>query len=218
MENWLSELIFSLMSAGAYQVTRATIDHLRELRSLWQAAELPFWELEKRLTEFQVVETPEGRLLGAVGLQITGRQARIHSEAFADITLADQLRLLLWERIRSVANNHGLVRIWTQEKAPFWSRNGLLPADTQTLQKLPTPWKSLYPKWLTLQLREDIAPALSLNGEFALFMQSERRRTDRAFRQARTLKFLATLLAVALFLFAFGVLIYLFLHPQKLPP
>jgi len=209
-ENRSSQTILSPMSASPYRVTRATIDHLRELRPLWQAAELPFWELEKRVTEFQVVETPESCLLGAIGLQIADRQGRIHSEAFADSALADQLRPLLWERIRSVANNHGLVRLWTQEKVPFWSRNGLLPADTQALQQLPTPWKSLYPKWLTLRLREDVAPALSLDGEFALFMQSEKQRTEKAFQQARALKLIATLLAVGLVLFVIGAAIYLF--------
>jgi len=196
------------MSSGDYRVTRATIDHLPRLKPLWQAMELPAWDLEKHLTEFQVVQTPDGRLLGAVGLQILERQGRIHSEAFTDFALADELRPLFWERIWSLANSHGLLRLWTQEKSPFWTSKGLVPASVQERQQLPAPWKSLFPKWQTLKLREDINPALLLEKEFALFVQSEKQRTEKWSQQARLLKSVATLLALALFLFVMGVLIY----------
>ena len=139
----------------------------------------PTDELSKRITEFQVAEGPGGALVGAVGLQIAQKQARIHSEAFSDFSLADQLRPLLWERINAVAINHGLLRLWSQEQAPFWSRCGLQTADAAALEKLPEAWRNQGLAWLTLKLKDDLDTLISADKEFALFMESkssERRR------------------------------------------
>jgi len=136
--------------------------------------------------------------VGLVGLQIAERQGRIHSEAFKDFALADQLRPLLWERIHAVATNHGLLRLWTQEQAPFWNHCGLVKADAEALEKLPAIWRGPASDWLTLKLREDIAAVISLDKEFALFKESEKQRTQRAFQQARILKMIATFVARAL--------------------
>src|SRR5437773_781501 len=109
------------MSQPEYRVRRATLDDVKTLSALWQTMRFPSGELEKRVTEFQVAESTDGKLLGALGLQIAGRQGRLHSEAFSDFALADTLRPLLWERLQAVASNHGLVRLWTQERTPFWN-------------------------------------------------------------------------------------------------
>src|SRR5437763_4648115 len=120
---------FAAMDSSNYRVRRATLDDLPQLTGLWQAMHFPSEELAKRVTEFQVAESAEGKLLGAVGLQIAERQGRVHSEAFTDFSLAEQLRPLLWERLHAVATNHGLLRLWTQEQAPFWNHCGLLKAE-----------------------------------------------------------------------------------------
>ena len=159
--------------------------------------DFPVEELAKRVTEFQIAEGPDGKLLGAVGLQIAQRQGRVHREAFTDFSLSEQLRPLLWERVHAVAMNHGLLRLWTQEQAPFWSHCGLLPPDAAALEKLPEAWRTPGANWLTLKLKEELESVISLDKEFALFMESEKQRTERAFQHARLLKFFATLLAVA---------------------
>lgn len=205
------------MSTAGHRVSRATIDHLQQLRALWQAAELPGWELEKRLTEFQVVEAQDGTVLGAVGLQIVDRQGRIHSEAFADPTSADELRWLLWDRLSSIAQNYGLVRLWTQERAPFWQKVGMAPATMDELKKLPAGWKSLYPRWLTVQLRDE-ASAISLEREFALFEQAEKQRTQRILKKARAARTVATLIVTLLFVFVLVVLFYLLTRPSFQQP
>ncbi|MCS7337136.1 MAG: hypothetical protein NZ739_02720 [Verrucomicrobiae bacterium] len=205
------------MSTAEYRVCRATIDHLQQLRALWQAAELPAWELEKRLTEFQVIETQQGVVVGAVGLQIHEKQGRIHSEAFADRAVADQLRWLLWDRISSIAQNYGLVRLWTQERDPFWQKVGMEPATIEELKKLPPSWKSLYPRWLTLQLRDEAAAA-ALEREFALFEQAERQRTQRALKHARAVRTLASLLVAALLIFVFVTLVHLLIQSARHQP
>ncbi len=161
--------------------------------------QFPTEELSKRITEFQIGESAEGALLGAVGLQIAGKQGRIHSEGFTDFAFADQVRPLLWERMQSVATNHGLTRFWTQEKAPFWNHCGLAKADAEALAKLPAVWKTVPGDWLTLKLRDDVEALISADQEFAAFMAAEKLRTQRAFAHAKVLKIVATFLAIGLF-------------------
>jgi len=198
------------MTATNFRVRRATIDDLPELISLWKSLDLSNAELQNRLTEFQVAESVDGKFLGAIGMQIAEKQGRIHSEGFKDFALADQLRPLLWERLQSVATNHGLFRIWTQERAPFWSRTGLNPPKAEMLQKLPALWKNLSGEWLALQLRDDAAiEAISGDKEFEMFMASEKQSTQRMFGQARVLKFIAMAIAVLLAIFVIFVAIYL---------
>jgi hypothetical protein len=178
---------------------------------------LPADELAKRITEFQVAENADQKLAGAVGIQIMERQGRLHSEAFTDFALADALRPQLWERMQGVATNNGLIRLWTQEQAPFWSHCGLAKADAEALEKLPSSWRSLAGQWLTLKLKEDIAEVISMDKEFALFMESERQRTERTFQKARILKFIAMLIAVAvLFLVMAGAFFVIRKNPQLL--
>lgn len=203
-------LILAAMNTGNFSVRRATIDDLRELTTLWQTMNLPVTDLQNRLTEFQVAVDAQGKFLGAVGMQIAQKQGRIHSEGFKDFALADQLRPLLWERIQSVATNHGLFRVWTQERAPFWSRCGMTPAKDEALQKLPAIWKNSQSPWVVLQLRDDAAiETLSVDKEFATLMQSEKQRTARAFQQARALKIIATVIALLLAGFVILAAIYL---------
>ena len=158
----------------------------------------PVPELSKQITEFQVAENQNGEIVGALALQMAERQGRIHSEGFTDFSLADALRPKLWERLQSVATNHGLLRFWTQENAPFWSHGGLDKADQETLAKLPAAWRGLPGPWFTLKLREDLDTLISADREFAVFMQAEKERTQRTFQQARVMKIVASIIALAL--------------------
>src|SRR5215470_4660319 len=99
------------MTLSNYRVRRATLDDIGQLMSLWQSMRLPADDLAKRITEFQVAESSDQKLVGAIGLQIMDRQGRLHSEAFTDFALADSLRPQLWERLQSVATNNGLIRL-----------------------------------------------------------------------------------------------------------
>ena len=132
---------FGGVSSSNYRVRRATLDDIGQLTALWESMQYPTEELARRMTEFQVAEGADGKLLGAVGLQIAERQGRVHSEAFSDFALAEHLRPLLWDRVHAVATNHGLLRVWTQEQAPFWNHCGLVKADAEALEKLPALWR-----------------------------------------------------------------------------
>ncbi|HVV70263.1 MAG TPA: hypothetical protein VHI52_02000 [Verrucomicrobiae bacterium] len=201
----------------SYRVRRATLDDIGSLTGLWQSMHFPAEELARRVTDFQIAEGPEGQLLGAVALQIAEKQGWIHSEGFTDFALADHLRPLLWDRLNSVATNHGLLRLWTQEQAPFWTHSGLVKPEPEALEKLPAAWREPSAAWLTLKLKEDLAEVISADREFALFMEAEKRRTERAFQQARVLKFIATLIAfLVLLVVVAGAFFILRKNPQLL--
>jgi N-acetylglutamate synthase-like GNAT family acetyltransferase len=205
------------MSPPNYRVRRATLDDIGELTALWRSMGFPADELARRITEFQVAEAEDGRPLGAVGLHITQQQGLIHSEAYRDFALAEQLRPLLWERLQSVATNHGLHRLWSREQAPFWNHCGLAKPDEEALAKLPGPWAAPPAAWLTLKLKDELAQVISADQEFALFMQQEKQRTERAFQQARALKAIATFIAFAvLALVIIGAFILFKKNPQLL--
>ena len=205
------------MSSSGHRVRRATLDDIGQLSSLWRSMNFAVDDLAKRITEFQVVENESGQLLGAVGLQITERQGRIHSEGFADFATADALRARFWERVQAIATNHGLLRLWTQEHAPFWNYCGLVKAEPETLEKLPAAWRGLPAPWLTLKLRDDVQEVLSVDKEFALFMEAEKQRTAKAFQHARILKVIASLLALAVLVIVIaGALLLFRKNPQLL--
>ena len=186
------------MSSGNYRIRRATLDDIEPLTALWGSMHFQPEQLAKQVTEFQLAEDGDGKLLGAVGLQLMERQGLIHSEGFTDFALAEPLRPLLLERIRTLATNHGLLRLWTREQAPFWARSGLQKADAEALKLLPAAWGEPNAKWITLKLKDDVEALLAADREFAMFMEAEKARTARALQQARILKFVATLLALVL--------------------
>jgi N-acetylglutamate synthase-like GNAT family acetyltransferase len=206
------------MSSRKYSIRRATLDDMGQLTALWQSMNFPVEDLAKRLTEFQVAHDAEGHVFGAVGLQLAQRQGLIHSEGFTDFGLSDHLRPLIWERLQSIAANHGLVRLWTQEAAPFWGRCGLHKPDEEASGKLPPIWRERPGAWLTLKLKEEVEEVISAEKEFALFMESEKQRSHRALQQARVLKVVATVIALGLFLLIGAALFILVRkNPQLIP-
>ena len=184
------------MSDAAYRVRRATVDDLPALVALWHSMHLPAAELERRITEFQIAESPGGQLLGAMGLAVSERQGRIHCEAYRDFALADGLRRLLWERMQSVATNLGLARLWTDESAPFWKQHGFQPADADQIKKLPAAWVQ-NAGWLTLRLRDEEALRATLEMDFEKFKEQESEHTRRMRRNARILNYAALILGIA---------------------
>jgi N-acetylglutamate synthase-like GNAT family acetyltransferase len=202
---------------------RATVDDLPALRSLWLATNLPADELENRLTEFQVVEAG-GVFAGAVGVQILRQHARLHSEDYADFSIADAARELFWERIQKLAANHGVFRVWTQEASPFWTRWGFQPANAEILERLPEEWKNLegHPNapeqskggWLTLELKNEDAIQAALQNRFPDFIAAEKVHTAAVKKKAGQIRTFFTALFFAIAAVCFAVAFYLLLrHP-----
>lgn len=185
-----------------FTTRRATTDDLAALVALWEAAHLPARELEKNFTDFQVAIDQNGRLSGAIGIQVAGHHGRIHSEAYIDFGLTDFIRPLLWTRLQKLSQNLGLFRLWTLESAPYWKKEvGFAEPNSITLEKLPEAFGSREQDWLCLQLKEEMAAPEHLEKQFQMFKEAQRAETERMRQQAKTLKILATVLAALLFLF-----------------
>ena len=201
---------------SALNIRRATVDDLPSLRVLWETARLPADELENRLTEFHVVEA-DGRLAGALGVQIIRQYARIHSEDYADFSVTDSARPLFWERIQKLAANLGVFRIWTQETSPFWTRWGFQPANMETLSRLPEEWKNIEGRWLTLELKNEDAIKNALQNQIAGYMDVEKQQTAKLAGQARNLRLIVTIFLFVIAIACFGVAVMLLMrrmHPH----
>jgi N-acetylglutamate synthase-like GNAT family acetyltransferase len=199
------------MSANPLHIRRAVVDDLPALRSLWIVARLPAAELESRLTEFQVVEN-EGVFAGAVGFQVVRQHARFYAEDYADFSVADAARELFWERFQTLAANHGVFRVWTQETSPFWPRWGFHPADAETMKRLPGEWQSLAGSWLTLELKNEEAINAALENQFAGFMDAEKKKTAQVAAQARKIRSFVTFACFAVFFICLAVGVWLLWH------
>lgn len=206
------------MDSTVLRVRRATTDDREGLKALWQSMLLPADELEKRLTEFQVVETADGGLLGTIGIQIVRQHAWLHSESYLDFAQADRARQLFWERVQTLASNHGVFRMWTQESSPFWSQLGFRPASAGKLSELPPEWQPIRGEWFVLQLKDEEAIANALDKDFAAFMSAEKRNTERTYEQARTLKNIITVIGFAIGILCFGFAAYLLIHRNSFSP
>lgn len=205
------------MNATDFKVRRATIEDLPALTPLWRSMNLGTAGLDRRLTEFQVATDASGKLVGAIGFQIVGKQGLIHSEGFTDFGVTDTVRPMLWERLQMVAANNGTVRAWTKEVAPFWKQTGLVPPDADALGKLPPVWSDHPGEWLTIKLREDVEEILSMDKEFELFKQSAAQQSETALNQAKTLKTFATIAAIILAIVVLIASIYMMRNNITLP-
>lgn len=207
------------MTGSTLRVRRATVDDLDALRALWTSMRLPAAELEPRLTEFQIVEDQsEQKIVGAIGFQVAAQQGRLHSEGFTDFAIADAAREQLWDRIQTLATNHGILRLWTNEATPFWTRLGFKTANTDDLKKLPPAWNNENKSWLTQQLKDEAAIS-AVEQELAMFMHAQKQQSTRLFEKMRVVKTLATIIAVIIAIFALGAAIFFLIkRPDILHP
>jgi N-acetylglutamate synthase-like GNAT family acetyltransferase len=201
------------MSPPNLRVRRATVDDLNALKSLWDSMRLSPEELEKRLTEFQVVENSEGQVLGAVGIQFSKHYALLHSEGYSDFSIADAARNLFWARTQTLASNHGVFRLWTQERSPFWKSFGFQPPGAEILSRLPEEWKNEFTGgWLTFQLKNEEVITAAFEKQFANFMAAEKKGTERISEKARTINTIITAAGFAIGILCIGIAIYLFVQ------
>lgn len=203
------------MKPSSLHIRRATVDDRDALKNLWASMRLSPDELEKQLTEFQVVENSGGELVGAIGIQFSRHHALLHSEGYSDFGVADTARQLFWERIQTLCANHGVFRIWTQERSPFWKNFGFHPPTAEVLARLPVEWKNEFEGgWLTLQLKNEEVITAALEKGFAQLRADEKKDTARVSEKARTIKTIITVVGFAIGILSIAFAIYLFVHRQ----
>jgi N-acetylglutamate synthase-like GNAT family acetyltransferase len=202
------------MSQPEYRIRRATLDDIESLKELWASMNFDVPDLEKRLTEFQIAEDADGTLLGAIGFQIIKSHGQLHSEAFTDFSLADDLRALFWERFISLTTSRSVYRVWTRERSVFWNRLGFQPVDQEVLEKLPEVWDRTTDDWLTFPLKDDSAIA-AIERQIALAMSAEKKRSEKTFGKVKTFKTLATIVGFLIAFAIFGAAIWLYLSNRR---
>jgi N-acetylglutamate synthase-like GNAT family acetyltransferase len=194
---------------ATHRIRRATTDDLAQLTGLWETSGLPAAALETHFTEFQVAEDAEGRIVGALGLQVAATEGKIHSESFADFALSDTLRPLLWERMERAARSQGLFRLWTEETAPYWKKD---VGFTSASEGPPEVFGPARGPWLVLRLREPSAEPDLLEAQFTLFRETERARREKLLQWGEALKTTGTVIAALLFILAICVLFWYARH------
>jgi len=201
------------MSPQILRIRRATVDDRAALKTIWASMRLTADELEKRLTEFQVVENAEGGVVGALGFQVLRQHALLHNESYSDFAVADAARELFWERLQKLAANHGVFRVWTQERSPFWKNFGFQPPSAEVLARLPEEWKNEFDGgWLTLQLKNEEVISAALEKQFAPFMTEEKLETKKISEKAKTINTIITITGFAIGILGIVTAIFLFLH------
>jgi hypothetical protein len=193
------------MSVGNIQVRRATVDDLPKVHRFFEAQKLPAATLEKRLTDFQAAFNEQEEVVAVAGLHLEKQQGRIHTIQTIAGEKEAELQKILWDRIQSVARNHGLYRLWMEP--PLWPGQSLPAATVKELERLPPTFGDKNKPWHVLQLKEELEQALSLDREFELFTLSQKEDAEKVMRQAKALKTLAYVIA-ALFVAVAGFLIF----------
>jgi len=201
--------------APSHTARRANLEDLPGLLSLWEKCHLPGTQLEKFLTEFQVVTSPEGQLIGAIGLQIDGDEALIHSEALESEVDDDECRLALWTRMQIVLRNQGVQRVWTLEDADYW-QGVFQPADPREAASLRAAFADPTASWMMIRLLDD-ARVHKLVSEQVLLrggsLDGDREAFAETIRRARIFAYsIATVVILLLVTFA----VYLLVHREAL--
>ena len=197
-----------------FQARRATVEDLPQLRTLWEMEDLPGEALEKRFTEFQVVDDGAGQLLAAVALQMMEGHGRVHSEVFTFEEEAEGMRALLWPRLETLARNQGLARLWTSLEAPFWKGVGFKKVTERTLPLLPPGFSADNAAWLTMPLRADDAGTGEIEKLFAELKIVSQADQERLTDRAKKMKILAMVLMLVVF-GAFIVWVVMFTYYKR---
>jgi N-acetylglutamate synthase-like GNAT family acetyltransferase len=206
------------MDEQVFLARRATLDDLPVLRELWQREQLDADGLERRVTEFQVAYDAEGTIVGAIGMRRDGEQGMVHSEAFADFGVADQLRTLIWERLKTIAKNYAMARVWMQDPGMFWKELGFDEVEGKTLEQLPAVFGESDGNWFSIMLRNDpfADGSAAAKQQELLFRQALKDETDRTLRQAKNVKVVALGLSIILFIVICIAGFALFKYQQKM--
>ena len=187
------------MNVPLRSVRRATLDDLPKLVPLWKLEQLPYAEFERRFKEFQVIESEEGEMLGAIGLQVSGIEARLHSESFVHFDQADTLRERFWARIKVMGENQGWVRVWTELASQTWRQLGFDPPNPEQFAHLPGIFAQVGSGgWNVVQLREDRVAGPSVDAEFQILRIAHQQENERMMKRAKFLRNVSILLAAGL--------------------
>jgi len=196
---------------------RANLEDLPALLALWEKSRLPGIQLEKFLTEFQIVANERGEVLASVGLQVDGPDALVHSEAVADAASpeAEAHRAALWTRMQIVLRNQGVSRVWTLEDDAYW-QSVFQPAKPGEIAALKSTFADPAASWLMIQLLDEARVNKLVNEQVILrggSLDGERQEFNETIRRARLIAYSITMIVIII-LVTFAI--YLLNHREVL--
>ncbi len=197
------------MELPALSARRATVEDLPALQALWQIGGLPADELEKFLTEFQVVAGEgEGVLLGAIGLMVEGNDALLHSEALAPGDEGDEIRAALWRRLQIVARNQGIHRLWTQEDADYWRTGGFGAVPAETVSAATAAFVDKTSTWLVCDLIDPAKAKQLVTEQMAIWHATRTQESDELQGKIRTFRNASLLIAAVVVVLMIGMVVF----------
>ena len=204
------------MEPPALSARRATVEDLPALQALWQQAGLPWLELERYVTEFQVVPAEvDGILLGAVGLLVEGNDALLHTEAVAGAEQADELRATLWRRVQIVARNQGVHRLWTQEDADYWQASGFGQASPAVVAGATATFVDKSAAWRVCELIDPDKAKHMVDEQMAIWQAARAQEAEALQDKIRAFRTVAFGLALVVTVGALGMLLFIGMrHPE----
>ncbi len=183
------------METPALSARRATVEDLPSLRLLWQAAGLPWDQLDRFVTEFQVVPGDEEALLGAIGFLVEGTDGLLHTESVTAGENADEIRASLWRRIQIIGRNQGVHRIWTQEDDPYWVTCGFLPASPERLAASPATFLDRTAAWHLFEFPAPEKVKARLDEQMAIWQATRAQEAEDLQQRIRNFRNIAVLVA-----------------------
>ena len=202
------------MSVTPLTVRRATVEDLPALRAMWTANQFDADQLEARLTEFQVVDRG-GEMAGAMGFLVLRTAGLLHNEEYADYSIADEGRALMWERIKKLAASHGVFRLWLRDDSVYWIRWGFQKADEEALKRLPPEWNVPDETWYTFELKNEAVITAALSQQFAGYTASEKKSAEQTQAQAKQLMNILTVFFFIVFFVCLAVAGWLLMHRRQ---
>ncbi len=190
-----------------YRLRRATLDDLPALKALWEVARQPVAELERRLTQFQLVERRDGVLCGAFGFRANGLQGLLFGVAFHSPPQALECQEEVWERIETLCRTLGVARLWLRGELNEALRpRGFRAPENRELNRLPPDFNTGRGDWWTLVLRDEDLLDEALKREMGGYQAEQLAQRERLQRSAAVLKWVAVLIALGIFAAAMALL------------
>jgi len=181
---------------NAIAIRRATSDDLEQLTPLWQMEGLAADELAPRFTEFIVAVDADNRIHAAIGLNAVGDQGELHSEVIGVAENGDQLRSVVWPKLKLICQGYGLLRLWTRLGSPFWRAQGFHHPKPAIAEQMPGEFGVPDPDWLVMPLKGSDALAESVDRHMTMLRAMNEAETERTREMARRMKFIAGILLV----------------------
>lgn len=210
------------MEPSQWTARRATLEDLPALEALWQRCGLPWEQLEKFFTEFQVVtkeeeEGEESAIHAALGLLVEGAEGLVHTEAIppSDID-PDELRAVLWRRLQLVARNQGVQRLWTQEDAPYWVASGFSAPSPKTRAETHASFLDSDPGWKLFQLMDPDKASKLVQEQLAIWQASREQESGEFLRTISTVRNAAFIITGVIIAVLIGMATYIFLRRPDL--